>query len=132
MPSAASLGARSIPRLADAESVAPLAAGCRRTERGVRARRPGVDAPPLCDLLALRRRSPALRRGSLHLRDAPDEVLAYERAWDGDRRLVLVNFGDREAEVPLEGSWAVDVASRPQPAPGVVPAHGAAVLAPER
>ena len=84
------------------------------------------------DLLALRRRSPALRRGSLHLRDAPDEVLAYERAWDGDRRLVLVNFGDREAEVPLEGSWAVDVASRPQPAPGVVPAHGAAVLAPER
>jgi len=84
------------------------------------------------DLLALRRRSPALRRGSLHLRDAPDEVLAYERAWDGDRRLVLVNFGDREAEVPLEGSWAVDVASRPQPEPGVVPAHGAAVLAPER
>src|SRR4029079_5698568 len=84
------------------------------------------------DLLALRRRSPALRRGSLHLRDAPDEVLAYERAWDGDRRLVLVNFGDREAEVPLEGSWAVDVASRPQPEPGVVPAHGAGVLEPER
>jgi alpha-glucosidase len=84
------------------------------------------------DLLALRRRSPALRRGSLHLRDAPDDVLAYEREWGGDRRLVLVNFGDREAEVPLEGSWAVDVAIRPQPEPGVVPAYGAAVLAPER
>jgi alpha-glucosidase len=84
------------------------------------------------DLLAMRRRSAALRRGSLHLRDAPGDVLAYERECGGDRRMVLVNFGDREAEVPLEGSWAVDVASRPQPQPGVVPAHGAAVLAPER
>jgi alpha-glucosidase len=79
-------------------------------------------------LLTARRASPALRRGALHLRDAPGDVLAYERVWGEDRRLVLVNFGDRTAEVPLDESWRVEVASRPQPAPGVLGPHGAAVL----
>jgi alpha-glucosidase len=84
------------------------------------------------DLLAMRRESPALRRGSVTLRDAPDDVLAYERERDGDRRYVLVNFGDREAAVPLQGSWTVDVASRRQPSPGILPPRGAVVFRPAR
>ena len=82
------------------------------------------------ELLAVRRASPALRRGALHLRDAPGDVLAYERVHGDDRRLVLVNFGDRTTAVPVDESWQVEVASRPQPAPGVLAPHGAVVLRP--
>jgi alpha-glucosidase len=81
-------------------------------------------------LLSARRASPALRRGSLHLRDAPEDVLAYERVCGDDRRLVLVNFGDRPADVPLDRSWQVEVASRPVAEPGALPPHGAVVLRP--
>ena len=80
------------------------------------------------DLLAMRRTSPALRRGTLHLRDAPDGVLAYERVWGVDRRLVFINFGDRPASMRLKSSWQVEVTSRPQPSSSVLPPHGAAVL----
>jgi alpha-glucosidase len=64
-------------------------------------------------LLAVRRASPALRRGDITLLDAPDAVLAYRRSTRGDERLVLVNFGDASAEVPLEGRWEVVVSSDP-------------------
>lgn len=80
------------------------------------------------DLLAVRRASPALRRGALQLRDAPDDVLAYERVWGDDRRLVLVNFGERAVDLGHDPSWRLDVASGPQREAGVLPAHGAAVL----
>jgi alpha-glucosidase len=80
------------------------------------------------DLLAVRRASPALRRGELHLCDAPEDVLAYERVWGDDRRLVLVNFGDRAVDVGLDPSWQLEVASGPHREAGVLPAHGAAVL----
>ncbi len=61
-------------------------------------------------ILALRRESPALHRGTLTLLDdAPDGVLAYERAEAGDRRRVWVNFGG-ETVVPPAG-WVVDVAT---------------------
>jgi alpha-glucosidase len=83
-------------------------------------------------LLAARRRSPALRHGLLRLCEARGEVLAYERECGDDRRLVLVNFGDRATEVPLDGSWQVDVASHPEAVPGAVQPHGAVVLRPER
>ncbi|MBW3669173.1 MAG: DUF3459 domain-containing protein [Actinobacteria bacterium] len=62
-------------------------------------------------LLAVRRGSPALRTGTWRALDAPDGVLAYERrSQDGaDRRVVIVNFGDAAATVPLDGRWRIDV-----------------------
>jgi alpha-glucosidase len=54
-------------------------------------------------VLAVRRASPALNRGGLTLLgDAPDGVLAYERADGDDRRRVWVNFAP-EAVAPPEG-----------------------------
>lgn len=62
-------------------------------------------------LLAARRASPALHRGDLRLWEVSDDVVAYERAADGDRRVVMVNFADEPRAVPLEGGWIVEVAS---------------------
>jgi alpha-glucosidase len=78
-------------------------------------------------VLALRRESPALHRGGLQLLDdAPDGVLAYERADGDDRRRVWVNFGPEAVAVP-EG-WVVELATA-----GVgdgLPVDAAAVLRP--
>ena len=61
-------------------------------------------------MLAARRASPALHRGTLALLDdAPDGVLAYERAADDDRRRVWVNFGGTPAALP-EG-WVAELAT---------------------
>ena len=59
--------------------------------------------------------------------------MAYERAASDDRRLVIVNFGDREAAVPVrEGPWRVEVSSdgraEEEAYEGVVPGPGAVVL----
>ncbi len=62
-------------------------------------------------LLAARRASPALREGSLAMLAAPAGVLAWERTHTSDRRVVLVNFTERSAEVALAGSLRVEVAS---------------------
>jgi glycosidase len=45
------------------------------------------------DLLALRRATPALERGSWRRLDAPEGVLAYERREGTSRALVALNFG---------------------------------------
>ena len=82
------------------------------------------------DLLAARRASPALRRGMVRLLDAPGDVLAYERVSGEDRRLVLVNFGEQAAHVPLAEHWQVEVASASQPDAGSLPPHAAALLRP--
>jgi alpha-glucosidase len=58
-------------------------------------------------LLAARRSSPALQAGSWTAREAPDGVLAYERASGADRRLVLVNFTSEPVTVPTAGRVAV-------------------------
>ncbi len=51
-------------------------------------------------MLACRRGSPALRLGDMVIIDAvPPDVLAWERSYADDRRLVLVNFGDEPADV---------------------------------
>jgi alpha-glucosidase len=61
-------------------------------------------------VLALRRESPALRGGGLALLDdAPEGVLAYERADGDDVRRVWVNFAGAPAALP-EG-WVVDLAT---------------------
>ena len=38
-------------------------------------------------------------------------MLAFERAQDGDRRLVLVSFADQVREMALGGAWQVAVRS---------------------
>ncbi|MDM0002633.1 alpha-amylase family glycosyl hydrolase [Variovorax sp. J22P240] len=44
-------------------------------------------------LIALRRAQPALKRGNYEALDAGDEVLAYARNGEGQRLVVLLNFG---------------------------------------
>jgi alpha-glucosidase len=78
-------------------------------------------------VLALRRASPALRRGGLTLLDdAPEGVLAYERSDADDRRRVWINFGAAPAALP-EG-WLVDLATAGDA--GALPPDAAAVLRP--
>jgi alpha-glucosidase len=62
-------------------------------------------------LLSARRASPALATGTFRfLGDVPG-TLAYERALDGDRRVIVINMEGEPARVALDGSWTVEVAS---------------------
>ena len=81
-------------------------------------------------LLAARRRSPALRRGDLMLHNAGDDVLAFERRAAGDRRLVVVNFGDGSAEMQLHGEWTLELTTADMDRGGPLPPHGGALLRP--
>jgi alpha-glucosidase len=62
-------------------------------------------------LLETRRASPALREGSLELHEAPAGVLLFERAAEGDRRVIAVCFADDPAQVPGYDGWTVDLTS---------------------
>jgi alpha-glucosidase len=62
-------------------------------------------------LLEIRRGSEALRQGDWQELESPPEVLAYLRQSGGDRRAIIVNFGDDMASVRVEGSWRVELAS---------------------
>jgi alpha-glucosidase len=64
-------------------------------------------------LLAARRASPALVRGDIELLDGPAGVLAYERSFAGDRRMVAVNFSDEPVAFSPGGAsaWRVEIAS---------------------
>ena len=64
-------------------------------------------------LVAARRASPALRLGKWRPLASPPGVLAYERAEDGDRRVVAVNFGASTSatDLELEDRWRCRVAS---------------------
>ena len=53
------------------------------------------------DLLALRREHPALHRGAFRTLDAPEGVFAYERTHEGQRAVVVLNFGDAPVDVKL-------------------------------
>ena len=50
-------------------------------------------------LIALRRAQPALHRGSYEALEAGSEVLAYARESDGQRLVVVLNFGGTPAPV---------------------------------
>ena len=71
------------------------------------------------DLLALRRRTPALERGVFRPLPAPAGVLAWERRHGGSRALVAVNFADDErkpgfaAAAVRDGVWTRAGASLP-------------------
>jgi len=62
-------------------------------------------------LLAARRRSDALRRGTLELLDAPDDTLVYRRRQGADERVVAIHFGDSTSRLRLDGDWRIEVAS---------------------
>jgi len=88
----------------------------------VQSRRPDSMLALTRTLLALRRRHPALHRGSYRpVAGAPPGVFAYLREHEGDRVLVLVNFEPRPARVALEGAGRVLASTEPgptAPAPG--------------
>jgi len=63
-------------------------------------------------LLAARRRSVALQLGSIELVDAPDDVLVYRRASDGDERVVAISFTEQPTAVDLP-SLTVEVSCDP-------------------
>ena len=81
-------------------------------------------------VLATRRASPALRDGSLTLRDAPDGVVSYERASGAERWVVAINFRDAPAALGLEGRVVVasDGVGEAAPFAGSLGPHQAVVV----
>jgi alpha-glucosidase len=55
------------------------------------------------DLLALRRRHPALSVGDIRMIEADGDVLAYERKHEGERLIVALNLGTEPHHMMLEG-----------------------------
>jgi alpha-glucosidase len=62
-------------------------------------------------LLALRRSEPALHAGGWTAVDAPDGVVAFERASSDRRFLVALNLRSEPASVPVTGTWAVELST---------------------
>ena len=58
-------------------------------------------------LLALRREEPALHAGSWAAAEAPEPVVAFDRAAAGSRFRVLLNLGSAPVECRCDGSWRV-------------------------
>ncbi|MDQ1395147.1 MAG: alpha-glucosidase [Acidimicrobiaceae bacterium] len=89
-------------------------------------------------ILAARRGSEALRTGSFRWLAAPAGALAWERgsgdSGDDDRRVVIVNFTEDQADVPVAGTWLVEVEAEGrgegQPYAGRVSAAAALILRP--
>ncbi len=87
-------------------------------------------------LLRVRRSSEALRAGTFAWRDAPPDVLAFDRGAEDDRRAVLVNFAASPRSVAMPGAWEIDASSRRkregQAFGGAVSAEEGLVLRPSR
>jgi alpha-glucosidase len=83
-------------------------------------------------LLAERKRSAALRRGSLQLLEGPPDLVAYERRAGDDARIVVVNFADSAVNFqPAAGKAVLISSSSAQPSgvcDGVVPPESALVI----
>jgi alpha-glucosidase len=72
-------------------------------------------------LLALRRMEPALHAGGWAAVDAPDGVVAYDRAAagvPGNRFRVLLNLRSQAVRVPLDEAWSVALSTAMDVAPG--------------
>jgi len=74
-------------------------------------------------MLALRNGQPAIARGSYEAPFAQGRVLGFQRAYKGQRVLVVINYGQDAAEVPLtalppKARWA---ALHPAPSPASTP-----------
>jgi alpha-glucosidase len=64
------------------------------------------------DLLALRRRTPALQLGAIEVLDSPDDVLVYERRHGDETWVAAISFGDVPIAVGL-GDGTVELSSDP-------------------
>jgi alpha-glucosidase len=62
-------------------------------------------------MLAARKGSPALQLGTIELLPSPEGILVWHRVSGRDERVVAVSFDDDVAELPLGGSWVVQLAS---------------------
>jgi glycosidase len=92
-----------------------LPVGADAERRNVAAQRsdPGSLLHLYRELLALRKRTPALQRGAYLARRAPRNVFAFERSAGAQRAVVALNFGDAPASVSLpRGRVAAGVHSR--------------------
>jgi alpha-glucosidase len=79
-----------------------------------------------------RRSQPALCLGDIHFLDTPEPVLAFMRTHAGERVLVMLNLGEREACVPAPTGMTLKQIDCPGPRSGhietsqiVLPAHAA-------
>ena len=83
------------------EAWLPIAAG--HEARNVEKQRwdPGSMLHLYRDLIALRRATPALERGSFAWLEGDQDVLAWERREGSSRVLVALNFGEAPAEARL-------------------------------
>jgi len=61
-------------------------------------------------LIALRQARPALRLGALTPVPAPAPILAFERAYDGERLLCVFNLGERACDwgPRYAGGWRLE------------------------
>jgi len=55
--------------------------------------------------LAWRKQRPALVRGDIAFVESNEPVLAFERAWKGERILCVFNFSNRTASQPVASDW---------------------------
>jgi alpha-glucosidase len=92
-----------------AEPWLPLAPDADRVNVAFQRDDPGSLLSLYRRLLALRRRHPALHSGDYETLAAPDGVLAYLRAWQGERMAVVVNLASDAREAVLEGVRGVIV-----------------------
>jgi alpha-glucosidase len=81
-------------------------------------------------LLALRRAHPALQAGSMHLVDAPEGVLAWERRLDGQRMCVFVNFAATPTRVDAGGTMLLSSVAIDSDGPfdGALRSHEAVIV----
>ena len=82
----------------------PLHPDADRLAASVQGADPGSPLSLYRELLALRRATPALQVGGYRSVDAAPDVFAYERAHDGNRLLVAVNFAPYPRPLPSEAA----------------------------
>ncbi|TCD15878.1 alpha-amylase family glycosyl hydrolase [Oricola cellulosilytica] len=79
-------------------------------------------------LLALRRREPALAKGSYATLQVSEALFCYERRDNSDRIAVAINFSAERQTVPFEGDLLLSTETTGSgPDPDVLGSHGAAI-----
>jgi alpha-glucosidase len=68
------------------------------------------------ELLALRRRSPALHRGDYRALPAPDSVFAYARRHEAEELIIALNFGDQAQVLDVPAGSRLELATAPRAA----------------
>ena len=79
------------------------------------------------ELIALRRRRPALTLGSFSLLECKGDLLVYERRKDDDRLAVVLNLGQQPQSVDLP-AWLADANVLLSTDPGRAPGPSASPL----